>query len=168
MPPSERRPRAGIQRRRGQIPCPPCQKPSATGFRCHCQPFSGQELRLISPDERIWTGSHGSQEQLGGTEPAPWRATAKPEVGTAGVPRPCPFPFPPCLFRQSAGMPASIRKGLNKQKNPRQLCFSAALLMTRWPPVNTIKSKGGYKGHVGRTQLPRLQREMQNHWQILV
>lgn len=56
---------------------------------------------------------------------------------------------------------------LQQQKTPRRLCFSAALLMTRWPPVNTKRSKGGYKGHVRRTQLPGLQRETQKHCQIM-
>lgn len=78
----------------------------------------------------------------------------------------CCSPSPPCRLRQSAGMPVSNRKGLKTTKNPRQLCFSAALLMARWPPVNTKRSKGGYKGHVRRTQLPGLQREMQKYWQI--
>lgn len=66
VPPSERRPRAGIQWRWGQIPCPSCQKP-ATGTRCPCQPFTGQKLKPISPDEWIWTFSYSSQEQFGGT-----------------------------------------------------------------------------------------------------
>lgn len=49
MPPPECRPRAGIQGRRGQLPCPSCQNPSATGIRCCCQAFTGQELRLMGP-----------------------------------------------------------------------------------------------------------------------
>lgn len=52
---------------------------------------------------------------------------------------------------------------LMQQKHPDS---SAFLFMTCWPPVNTIRSKGGHKGHVRRTQLHQLQREMQNHWQI--
>lgn len=74
----------------------------------------------------------------------------------------CHLPVPPCLLRQNAGMPVCNRKGLKTTKSPRQLCFSAALLMTRWPPVNTMRSKGGYKGHVTRTQLPNFKEKCKN------
>lgn len=137
VPLSERRPRTGIQGRWGQIPCPLCQKPSATGIRHHCQLFTGQELRLISPDEQIWTCSHGSYEQLGGTKPgssSPVESHSKPRggqhswswgtmrrscQGTAVVRQHCRFPFPPCLFRQSAGMSVCNRKGLKTTKKPQ-------------------------------------------------
>lgn len=67
------------------------------------------------------------------------------------------FPFPSPRF-------LSAERVLKQQKKPlRRLCFSAALLMARRPPASTIRSRGGCKGHVRGAQLPRLQREMQNH-----
>jgi len=143
VPLSERSPRAGIQSSRGQVPYPSCQNPSATGIRHRCQPLTGQELRLTSPGERTWTGSHRSQEQPGGTDPTAaalrrarrtprWAARLKPGTmcgspGTAVARRHCRCPLPPGLPRQGAGMPVCNSKGLKMPKNPR-----TALLFCRF------------------------------------
>lgn len=133
---------------------------------------SQDKMRLISPDERsghattaVWSSLVAQNQAVA----ALWRATANPEVGTtAEAGAPCVGPAGGLQWYPSAAaspsLPACSGKAgpclfvtervLKQQKNPRQLCFSAALLMTRWPPVNTIRFKGGYKGHVTRTQLP--------------
>lgn len=66
----------------------------------------------------------------------------------------CPGKVLACLF--------VTEKVLKQQKKPRQLCFSAPFLMTCWPPVHTIRSKGGYKGHVRGTQFPDFKEKCKN------
>lgn len=89
------------------MPCPSCQKTSAVGIRCLCQPFTGQKLKPISPDEWIWTFSYSSEKHFGGTRLGRGKlaepgtsvvssvagAEAQLPGGSSGVPA-LPLPFP--------------------------------------------------------------------------
>lgn len=123
-------------------------------------------MRAQKPTAACWwhkapKAAHKPSSKLIHGQPAP-----APRSSLAVELQQCCFYFPRCDFRQCLFATERVLKQQKKKPTHRQHCFSAALLAACWPPVNTIRSSGGCKGHVRGAQLHRLQRERQKPRQV--